>query len=177
MTVSVWLVSGVPGAGKSTVSKALCVRYSRAVHIPVDDIRRFVVSGCASPTDPWTSETELQFRVAHATAADMAARYVRADMAAVIEGVIDEPMYATYPELAALCPRKVLLSPSLPVSRARNHARTAKEIDAHRLDASAERLHPRLLEQNVADKGWFVIDTSALDVEQTVDAIIARYGL
>ena len=132
------------------------------------------MSGYASPTDPWTPETTLQFALAHATAANMAARYLPAGMTVVIEGVVDEPMLAAYDELRALAPRKVLLVPSLDACAERR--RTRKDLDPARLDASARRLHPRLLRENTADAGWFVIDTSSLTVEQTVDAIVARYG-
>ena len=42
---SVFLVTGIPAAGKSTVADGLARRFARSVHVRGDEFRRMVVSG------------------------------------------------------------------------------------------------------------------------------------
>src|SRR5438309_103337 len=88
MTGPVFVISGVPGAGKSSLSRALMERFARSIHISVDDIRSLVVEGYADPTRPWNDETDLQFRMARESAAEMARRYSDADFAVAIDDII-----------------------------------------------------------------------------------------
>ena len=45
----IFLLSGTPGAGKSSVATALMQHFEFGLHIPVDDLREWVVSGLADP--------------------------------------------------------------------------------------------------------------------------------
>ncbi|TMG44935.1 MAG: ATP-binding protein, partial [Chloroflexi bacterium] len=83
---AIWLISGAPGAGKSTVSDALCRRFRLAVHIPVDDIRDWVRSGFASPVE-WTNETGRQFALARRGAARIATDYADAGFDVMVDDV------------------------------------------------------------------------------------------
>ena len=43
------LITGTPGAGKSVTAAALMRRFPFGLHIPVDDLREWVVSGISAP--------------------------------------------------------------------------------------------------------------------------------
>jgi hypothetical protein len=43
-------------------------RFSFGIHIPIDDLREWVVSGMAQAVPLWTEETERQFRLARHSA-------------------------------------------------------------------------------------------------------------
>jgi len=168
---AIWLITGAPGAGKSTVSDALCRRFHLAVRIPVDDIRDWVVSGFSSPVQ-WTAETTRQFALARRGAARIAADYADAGFVAVLDDVVRQSQLDHTDYLGNTPLRKVLLNPSLETVLARNAAPGRKPFDSSVLEAACRGLHPLLASENTAGRGWIVVDSTTLDVEQTVNAIV-----
>jgi chloramphenicol 3-O-phosphotransferase len=170
------LLTGTPGSGKSSVAVALARRYRFGMHIPVDDLREWVVSGIAHPVPEWTEETGRQFALARAGAADLARRYAGAGFAVVIDDVIfPEEAEATFGEaLRGEVLHRVVLRPRLEVALARNAARTTKTFDTAMLVPTIRALDRAMAEQPYAAMGWQVIDTSDLGTEETVDAILER---
>ena len=61
-----FLITGAPGAGKSVTAAALMQRFPFGLHIPVDELREWVVSGISQPVPEFTEETGRQFRLARA---------------------------------------------------------------------------------------------------------------
>ena len=171
MSGPIWLISGTPGAGKTSVARTLARRYPKAIAIEVDALRESVVSGYANPLDQWTPETHLQFALAYQTAGTMARLYVEAGFAVVIDGVTSEPDVPAYG--FPFPPRKVLLRPSLAVALERNARRDTKPFDTSVLDSVTHRLFDDLAESCRPDDGWLVLDSSAENVDETVTRIRA----
>ncbi|MEO8285818.1 MAG: AAA family ATPase [Chloroflexota bacterium] len=170
----IFLLTGTPGAGKTSVSNALMKRFPFGLHIPVDNLREWVVSGLADPVPVWTAETTRQFRLARNAAAHTARLYADAGFAVVIDDVIwpheaaelfEEPL-----EPHAL--HKVLLRPDLDSAQARNATRTNKSYDTEGLRGLIEVVHDAMLPSEYEAAGWAVVDSTHLSLEETVDEIL-----
>jgi shikimate kinase len=170
----IFVVSGSPGAGKSSVSRALAQRFPRGVHVPLDDLRELVVSGIAHPVPDWTDETTRQFRLARKNASCIAQNYAREGFVVALDDVIvppDDPF-------SSLEPHRVLLRPNLETLLSRSATRTNKDFDPSFLETTIRGLHDALEDVPArALENWFVLDSSALTLEQTVDRILKHFGI
>jgi hypothetical protein len=165
----VWIVTGVSAAGKSTVAAALADRFERSVHVEGDAIRAFVRRGRAEMTPEASAEALDQLRLRYATAASTVDRYAAAGFAAVWDDVIVGPLLTEALELVTARPRRlVVLAPRADVVAARDAARAKSGYRAFAVDGL-----DRLLREETPQLGLW-LDSSALTVEQTVDAILAR---
>jgi adenylylsulfate kinase-like enzyme len=171
---SVWIINGSPGAGKTTVARALCERFPKAMHIPADDLRGYVVRGAADPLGKWTADTERQFRLSWETVGGIARRYADEGFLVAIDDVVPPRAVDVYARSVGGHPlRKVLLAPSLEVALARNATARGKSFDTSVLVRTIRELHQTLAPDRT---GWVVIDSSALSVDATVDAILDAFS-
>ena len=151
------LLSGPPGAGKTSVAEALCERFDRMVHVEVDDLRHWVKAGYRHP---WAGDHQAaeQLELAAREAAAIAREAIAMRYSVVITDVALPQQAALYRELLGRLPvpaHIVTLLPSLEVTLAR---------DAERRTSIPERVRPlhRLFTDAVAEGTLpgVVLDTS-----------------
>src|SRR6266511_3741175 len=86
------LISGVPGAGKTTVARLLAARFERAAHVEGDLISfQFIVSGLVPPQGPPLDEAWRQLELRRKNTCLLADSYAEAGFIPVIDDVIVTP--------------------------------------------------------------------------------------
>ena len=169
LVIRTWLVTGIPGAGKTTTSAALAARFSRGAHIPGDVIQHLIVGGSAPP-DPFGDEeanhpTELCVRNQC-----LLARSFRSEgYAVVLDYVIGsaERLQSYLDQLPDEPIGLVVLTPSIDVARARDREKPDELV----LRAWAT-LYEEMLHELAGQGLW--LDTSEMSVAATVNAILSR---
>lgn len=169
MRPPVFILSGPPASGKTTLAALLLARFERAVHLPVDDLRGWVVRGMADSV-PWTDETERQFRIAEAAALELARRYRDEGFAVALDHCRNPARLDEALAEADLDAIRVLLAPSLDENLRRNHARTGKSFPPSLLDGTIRFTNAKYRED--AGDAWLVIDNTAQTPAQTVATIL-----
>ena len=167
-----FLITGIPGAGKTTVSALLARRFPRAAHIEADRLQRLIVSGARWPDQEPHAEAMGQLELRARNAAVLAGNFAGDGFVAVVDDVIVArsrlDIYAG--RLAGWSLHLVVLAPALEVALARDAGRPHKRVGRRwaYLDE-----HQRT---ELADLGLW-IDTGRLTPAETVDAILSPAGL
>ena len=122
----VLILTGPPGAGKTTVAGILAERSDRAVHLEADAFFRFIRAGYI---EPWKEESHEQNQIVMRVVASAAAGYATAGYFTIVDGIILpgwflEPLRNALHEAGHRVAYAVLRAPlSVCTERARERAR------------------------------------------------------
>jgi chloramphenicol 3-O-phosphotransferase len=163
------LITGAPGAGKSTVSGLVAAALSRSALIDAYFVSRLVASGYVWPLGEPADEAARQVRLLNTNLCALAANFADAGFTPVIDVVLpDGEQLEDFRR--ALTPHRLLLvvlDPGADVCRLRNENRPPQ--DQFFFDGYDELRTS--MRQGFADVGWW-FDTSGLTPQQTAQRIL-----
>jgi quercetin dioxygenase-like cupin family protein len=138
------------------------------MHLEVDSLRQFVVSGISEPPG-WSDETERQYQIAERASCGLARTYSDAGCAVVIDHCRNLPRLNALiaSELAGYPVIRVLVLADLEVTLARNAARTNKAFDPRELEDILKHVHARYME-DLAHLGsqWIQVPGGEADLSE-----------
>ena len=85
MTGRILVLTGPPGAGKSTTARSVAATFARAVHLHTDDFWHYIVSGKLAPFLP---ESDAQNHTVLDVIAGAASAYAEGGYAVIVDGIV-----------------------------------------------------------------------------------------
>jgi predicted kinase len=163
------IVSGMPGAGKTTVTSLAGRLLPRAARVGGDDVNEMVRSGYVWFMGEPTPEALRQDQLCNRNMCSLANNFIDFGFTVLMDTVVADRAELDF-FLALLSPRPVrlvILAPGIDACRHRNSNRASEEqfdFDGYdRLDADMRR--------EFADCAWW-FDTAALTSEQTAEQFV-----
>ncbi|OAR23506.1 phosphotransferase [Streptomyces sp. ERV7] len=165
---AVFLVIGIPGSGKSSVSAALARRFPLGAHIEGDHLQDLIVAGGHLPSPEEDLEADRQLLLRARNASVLARSFHAAGVVAVIDDVVVRRAHLEFyrEQLKDLPLRLIVLAPAAGVV-----SRRVAERDKVLADDWSF-LDDALRGELDGEGTWF--DSSDLTLEETVEAILAK---
>ena len=167
--MTAFLITGIPGAGKTTVSRLLAGRLARSAHIEADRLQQLIVSGALWPDQEPHDEAMRQLDLRARNAALLAESFDQAGFVPVIyDIVVVRERLAIYTERLPFL-HVVVLAPRVEVALERDDKRGYKRVGERWTHLDGE----QRAALTAPDILW--IDSSDQTPEETVDAVLAAF--
>jgi predicted kinase len=168
---AIFLIVGIPGSGKTTVSRALSCRFDRAAHIEGDALQDLIVAGGRPPTPAYEPEADRQIFLRARNAALLADSFHTAGVVPVIDDVVVRRTHLAFyrDQIRGRPLHLIVIAPAPSVAAARDQARDKTLADDWSFLDHAMRA------EIAGDGIW--IDNAGQTVDETVDAILRETGL
>lgn len=140
------IVSGPPGAGKSTVAAALAARRDPSVLVEGDAFFRFLHRG---RVDPWLTEAHGQNIIVGEAAAAATVRFAAGPFWTIYDGVVEPWALETFTAMGAASIHYVVLLPDIEECVARVRKRVRHEF---RDEAATRHMHAEFVAAGIAER-------------------------
>ncbi|MEM7016367.1 MAG: AAA family ATPase [Pseudomonadota bacterium] len=169
MSGRIIIVSGLPGAGKSTISHHLATHFEKSVHVEADALHKMIVRGGLWPGEEPIEEGYGQLRLRCRNACLLADSFCSAGFTVIIDDIVIGNRYYDFIDDLQTRPLYfMLLIPTLETLKIRNAQRPNKNV-FHQAATLFD------ITRDETPKVGLWLDTSEHTVNESVEAILARY--